>query len=336
MKKFLFLFLLFIVFGAAVVHHLFWAANINAEKRVSVKIPTGSSYQDVLRILRQNQVLKSEFTFSLVSQWKKYPTRVNSGYYVFNKGMNNRQIVNMLRAGLQTPVTLVVYNIRTKDEFAGLVGRTLELDSNELLAKLNDEKFCRELGTDTSKILSRFMVDNYEFYWNTPMEKFIDKLNTAYKNFWNEERKAKAAALNLTPTEVTILASVVEKEVIRDKELPTVAGVYLNRLRIGMPLQADPTLVFALRDFNAQRVTSYHKGFDTPYNSYMYSGLPPGPICMPRKKSIDAVLNFEEHQYLYFCANPDMSGYSLFSKTYQEQMRVAAQYRKKLNALNIH
>ena len=337
MKKFFsFLFLAIIVAACLLAYVAFFAPNINAEKKISVKIPTGSTYADVLQLLKQNNVLKNEFSFTLVSELKKYPAHVNSGYYVFNTGMNNRQIVNMLRAGLQTPVTLVIYNIRTKDEFAGLVGRTLELDSNEVLAKLNDEKFCKTLNTDTANILARFITDNYEFYWNIPFPKFLDKMNFAYRNFWNEERKAKAQALHLSPTEVTTLASIVEKEVIRDKELPTVAGVYLNRLKIGMPLQADPTLVFALHDFSAQRVTSYHKEFDSFYNTYKHAGLPLGPICMPRKKSIDAVLNFEEHKFLYFCANPDMSGYSLFSVSYEDQMKVAAQYRRKLNAMNIH
>ena len=336
MRKLLVIIIFIVLIGIRVLYEVFVAANINAEKRVTLKIPTGSTYADVEKILKQNKVLKSELMFSLVSLMKHYPDKVKPGYFVFTNGMNNRQIVNMLRAGLQTPVTLVVYNIRTKEEFAGLVGRTLELDSNKLLAKLNDAGFCKTLNTDTAKILSRFIVDNYDFYWNISEEKFLDKLNAAYETFWNSERKAKAEALNLTPTEVTTLASIVEKEVIRDKELPIVAGVYLNRLRIVMPLQADPTLVFALHDFTAKRVTSYHKEFDSPYNTYKYAGLPPGAICMPRKKSIDAVLNFEAHEYLYFCANPDMSGYSLFSKSYEDQMRVAAQYRKKLNALNIH
>ena len=336
MRKFLVVFIFAFLITLRVLYELLMAPNINTEKRVSVKIPTGSVYADVEKILKQNNVLKSEFTFSLVSLMKHYPDNVKPGYYIFTNGMNNRQIVNMLRAGLQTPVTLVIYNIRTKEEFAGLVGRTLELDSNRLLTKLNDDAFCKTLGADTATILSRLIVDNYECYWNISQEMFLAKLNTAYESFWNSERKAKAASIHLSPTEVTTLASIVEKEVIRDKELPTVAGVYLNRLRIGMPLQADPTLVFALHDFNAQRVNSTHKEFDSPYNTYKYKGLPPGPICMPRKKTIDAVLNYEAHDYLYFCANPELNGYSLFSKTYEEQMRVAAQYRKKLNALNIH
>ena len=164
----------------------------------------------------------------------------------------------------------------------------------------------------------------------------MDKMKEAHAAFWDSSRLNLAGKKNLTPGEATTLASIVEKEVIYDKELPTVAGVYLNRLKKGMPLQADPTLVFALRDFDAKRVTNYHKEYDSPYNTYLHQGLPPGPICMPRKKSIDAVLNADENDYLYFCANPDMSGYSIFSKDYKDQVKVAANYRKKLNKMNIH
>ncbi len=336
LKIFLVLALAAVLLAGGVGYYVFMTPNINTQKRVSIKISTGSSYSDVLNILRQNQVLKNERTFALVSKLKQYPKKIKPGYYVFTPKMDNRQIVNILRAGLQTPVTLVIYNIRTKAEFAGLVGRTLELDSVQLLARLNDNKFCQQYRVDTNQILSRFIVDNYNLYWNISQQKFFEKMKTAYDKFWNEDRKAKAAMLNLTQAQVTTLASITEREVIRDKELPTVAGVYVNRLRIGMPLQADPTLVFATRDFDARRVTNYHKQFDSPYNTYMYAGLPPGQICMPRKKSIDAVLNFEEHKFLYFCANPDMSGYSLFSETYEEQMKVAALYRKKLNAMSIY
>ncbi|MCW5909391.1 MAG: endolytic transglycosylase MltG [Chitinophagales bacterium] len=315
---------------------LFVSPNVKAAKQLTIKIPTGSSFKDVLRILRQNHALKDELSFELVSKLKKYDRHVLPGNYVLRSNMNNRQIVNLLKFGWQTPVKLVIYNMRTKEDFAGLVGRTLELDSVTLLEKFNDQTFCENYGLDTNTILSRFIVDNYEFYWNTSLEKFVTKMEEGYNAFWNEERKGQANALNMTLAQITTLASIVEKEVIFDKEMPTVAGVYLNRIRIGMPLQADPTLVFALRDFDTRRVTQYHKDFNSPYNTYMYAGLPPGPICMPRKKSIDAVLNAQWHQYLYFCANPDMSGYSIFSKTYDDQMKVAAQYRKKLNQMNIH
>ena len=170
---------------------VFYADNITPGKKASVKIPTGSTYNDVLRLLRENNVLISEFTFSFVSKMKHYPEQVKPGYYVFNRDMNNRQIVNMLRLGLQTPVTLVIYNIRTKEEFAGLVGRTLELDSNSLLDKLDDKDFCRQYRLDTNNILCHFLVDNHQFYWNIPPERFFERMDTAYSRFWNEDRRLK-------------------------------------------------------------------------------------------------------------------------------------------------
>ena len=333
MRKFL---LVILILLAAAAYWVFYMPNIAINKRISIKIPTGSNYDDAIRILDENHILISDIPFQLVDFIKQYPEHVKSGHYVFNREMNNRQIVNILRLGLQTPVSLNIYNIRTKEEFAGLVGRSLELDSNKFLDKLNEPKFCAQYGLDTSKILTHFMVEDYSLNWNIPPVAFLQKMDSTYNQFWDTERMKKAAALNLSPPDVVILASIVEKEVLHEKELPTVAGVYLNRLRIGMPLQADPTLVFALRDFEARRVTSYHKEFDSPYNTYLHPGLPPGPICMPRKRSIDAVLNPEVHQYLYFCANPDMSGYSIFSKTLEEQNKTAAEYRKKLNELNVH
>jgi UPF0755 protein len=321
---------------AALGWWVFFTNNLNSTKnRVSINIPTGSTLADVKKILAEKGILKSPFSFDLAGQWKGY-TNVKAGHYVFNKTMNNRELVNMLKSGLQTPVKLIIYNIRTKEEFASLVGRTLEIDSTELLEKLNNDDFCNAYHLNTENILSHFITDNYEFYWNTSLDTFLKKMNQSHDNFWQGSRLAKSAALGYKTSEIVTLASITEKECMREKELPTVAGVYLNRLKINMPLQADPTLVFALKDFEARRVTNYHKEYDSPYNTYMHTGLPPGPICMPRKKSIDAVLNAEGHSYLYFCANPDMSGYSVFSKTLDEQNKVAALYRKKLNEMNVH
>ncbi|MFN8310979.1 MAG: endolytic transglycosylase MltG [Chitinophagales bacterium] len=316
---------------------IFFQNNIKDQnKRAVLNIPTGSDFDDVLKLMQKAGLLSNENTFRLVAQWKNYPANVKPGHYVFNKTMSNREMVNMLKSGNQVPVKLVIYNIRTKEEFAGLVGRTMELDSVFLLSKLNDAAFCSELGRNTNTILSAFVTDNYEFKWNASFEEFLAVMKKAYDRFWNNERMAKAVKLGYQPSEIVTLASIVEKECIFDKELPTVAGVYLNRLKCNMPLQADPTLVFALRDFDARRVWNYHKEYDSPYNTYMYAGLPPGPICMPRKKSIDAVLNFQDHDYLYFCANPDMSGYSIFSKTLDEQNKVARMYREKVTEMGVH
>ncbi|MBS1684576.1 MAG: endolytic transglycosylase MltG [Bacteroidetes bacterium] len=336
MRKILIALLVVAIAAGAAGWWLFLKNNITpSESQPFVNIPTGSKVSDVLALLRDKQILQSIPSFEYAARIKGYQT-VKPGHYVFTRHMNNREILNMLQSGRQTPVKLVIYNIRTKEEFAGLVGRTLEIDSVAFLAKLNDPEFCKGYGLDTNTILTHFLTDNYEFKWNTHIEGFTERMDTYYDKYWQGARMTKAAALGYKPSEIITLASIVEKECIFDKELPTVASVYLNRLRINMPLQADPTLVFALRDFDARRVTNRHKEYDSPYNTYKYPGLPPGPICMPKKKSIEAVLNHDDTEFLYFCANPDMSGYSVFSRTLDEQNKVAALYRKKLDEMRVH
>jgi UPF0755 protein len=322
--------------GAGLGYMLFISPNINSTKPIIIKIPTGSTYNDVLQILRDKKALKNEWTFDLVANYKNYLANIKPGNYILTRKMDNRQLINVLRAGLQSPVTLVIYNIQTKEQFTGLVGRTLEIDSNQLLAIINSDTFVKKYNLDTNNIISRFIMDNYEFYWNASTQNFFKKMEEGYNAFWNDDRKEKAKDLNLSEAEVMTLASVVEKECMWDKELKTVAGVYLNRIRIGMPLQADPTLKFALRDFDAKRVKGIHLSYDSPYNTYKYKGIPPGPICIPKKKAIDAVLNAEKHEYLYFVANSDMSGYSVFSKNLADHEKARRLYIKKLNEMNIH
>ncbi|MCS6934222.1 MAG: endolytic transglycosylase MltG [Chitinophagales bacterium] len=325
--------------GAALVYAVFLMPNTTNRKSVVIRIPTGARFEYVLHELRKHGVLRSEQTFEWVARYKNYPAYIKPGQYQISPRTNNRKLVNMLKGGLQLPVKLVINNIRTKEEFAGLIGHTLELDSATVMLHLNDTAFCNSYQRTTENILGFFMADTYEFYWDrkhTDMQKIMDVMQEVNRQFWNEERRSKAANINLTPSEVVILASIVEKEVFHDSEMPTIAGVYLNRLKIGMLLQADPTLKFATRDLDARRVTNRHRNYDSPYNTYLYPGLPPGPICIPRKNAIDAVLNAQQHNYLYFCANPDMSGYSVFSENYEQHKKVAAMYQKKLNAMNIY
>jgi UPF0755 protein len=335
MRKLIYV-LVFLMIGAvAAAYWILFENNIApSETRPSVNIPTGSGMDDMLQILINRGVLESMQTFKLAARIKGFKT-IKPGHYVFNKSMSNREIVNMLESGRQTPVKLVIYNIRTKEEFAGLVGRTLEIDSVAFLAKLNDPDFCNGYNLDTNNILCLFITDNYELKWNTNIIDLTNRMKGYYEKFWQGARRDKAKEMGYNTAQIMTLASVVEKECIFDKELSVVSGVFLNRLRIDMPLQSDPTLKYATRDFDAHRVTNYHKEFDSPYNTYKHNGLPPGPICMPKKKSIDAVLNSDTNDYIYFCANPDMSGYHVFSKTLLEQNRVAVEYRKKLNELKI-
>jgi len=335
MKKFLlFVFVLLLIAGAA-AYWVFLSNNIApSENHPYINIPTGSKMDDVLKLLTDRQILRNMETFQLVARIKGYKT-VKPGHYVFSKSMSNREIVNMLESGRQTPVKLVIYNIRTKEELAGLAGRTLEIDSIAFLGKLNDPDFCTGYNLDTNNIISLFMCDNYDLKWNTNINDFTNKMKYYYEKFWSGTRRDKAHEMGYNPAQITTLASIVEKECVFDKELPIVAGLYLNRLHTDMPLQADPTLVYATRDFDTKRVTQYHKDFESPYNTYQHRGLPPGPICIPKKKSIEATLNPDPNDYLYLCANPDMSGYSVFSRTLAEQNKIAIEYRKKLNERKI-
>jgi UPF0755 protein len=310
--------------------------NVNPSRTgYYINIPTGSRFTGVISILREKGMLRSYRSFDILAKLKGYNKNIKPGRYVFSKNMSNREIVNMLMSGIQSKVKLNLYNVQTKADFSSVLGRALEIDSIEIIDSLNSRTFCVRYNCNTENILTHFIYNDYEFYWNVSSEKLFEEFDLVYHDFWNKERLTKANDVLLSPANITIMASIVEKESMREAELEKIAGVYLNRLRIGMPLQADPTLKFGAGDFNARRVTNFHKQFDSPYNTYKYRGLPPGPICLPRKRSIDAVLNADTHGYLYFCANPDMSGSSVFSKTLQEQNKVAALYRKQLDLRNI-
>jgi UPF0755 protein len=337
MKRFLgFLFIVPMLLATLFVAS-FSLDNVNSARLSSyIYIPSGATYADVLNLLNEKKMLKSSTTFEWIAKVKDYPAKVKAGRYFFSKTMNNREIVNLLKSGLQSPVKLNFYNVQTKEDFAGVIGRTLEVDSIDVIGDLNDSVFCGYYSCTTDNVLTNFIYSDLEIKWDTEKTQLYALLAKRYSKFWNAERLEKSAIVGLDPKEVYILASIVEKECIKTEELTKIAGVYVKRLQIGMPLQADPTLKFAKGDFNAKRVTSEHKDFVSAYNTYQNKGLPPGPICMPRMNSIDAVLNFEPHSYLYFCANPDMSGYSVFSETLDQHNKVAVAYRKKLNELNIH
>lgn len=337
MKGFIVLLLIAAMAAAGFAYYVTAANNIHSDREsFYINIPRNANYEDVLQLLEERQMLKNLQTFDMVARYKEYNEHIKGGHYVFAKRMNNREIVNMLKAGLQSPVKLTTYNVQTKEDFAGVIGRTLEVDSAEVLNDLNDAAFCDVRSCTTEDVLTSFIYSSLLLNWDIDKNVLFDSFINVHERFWNEERIAEARVLNLTKNEVVILASIVEKECMVESELPTIAGVYLNRLRINMPLQADPTLKFAARVFDAKRVNNTHKAIESDYNTYKHYGLPPGPICLPRKKSIDAVLNADRHDYLYFCANPDMSGNSVFSKTLEEQNKVAVEYRKKLNELNIH
>lgn len=298
-------------------------------------VPTGSSYQDVLKGLQEQDIVRSVSTFNLVARRLDYPTRVKAGRYEIKKGMGNLEIVRILRSGRQSPVKLVINKLRLKEDFIRLVSTNLEADSVAMRAILEDPVHLRQFGLDTNTVMCAIVPNTYEFYWNTSAGKVFSKLEDAYEAFWNDERRAKASALGLRPTEVTTLASIVEEETNRHDEKPAIASVYLNRLRKGMKLGADPTVKYAMKNFTLRRIWGSYLEYDSPYNTYRYSGLPPGPICTPSSKSIDAVLTPADTEYLYFCARADGSGYHAFASTYKEHLENARAYQKALNARGV-
>jgi UPF0755 protein len=300
-----------------------------------LEIPNGASFADLKTILCNSGAIKDIESFEWVAKKKKYTTKIKGGRYELRDGMSNNQLVNLLRSGQQSPVNLTFNNIRKLNQLASIVSQKLMLDSVELVRLFNDESYILSLGFSKQNLSAMFIPNTYQMYWNTDAKGFVNRMNKEYKRFWNEERKNKAKKIGLSPDEVSVLASIVDEETIKNDEKPTVAGLYLNRLKKNMRLQADPTVKFALDDFTIKRVLNGDKEIDSPYNTYKYAGLPPGPIRIPSIKGIDAVLNYESHKYLYMCAREDFSGYHNFATTLSQHNRNAAKYQRELNKRGI-
>jgi UPF0755 protein len=299
-------------------------------------IRTFATYEDVLKSLEEGGFIRSGFTFNILAKAAGYPQKIHAGKYKIDAGMSNSSLIRMLRNGHQVPVRLVINKLRTKSDFAQLIGRNMEEDSVRMMKLLNNREFAQRYDLDTTTIMCAVMPDTYEFYWNTPMDKILDKIAKSYQQYWTKERRASAAQQGLSPIKAVILASVIEEESNKNDEKPSIASTYINRLHKNMPLQADPTLKFAVGDFTLRRIGGPLMKVNSPYNTYIHTGLPPGPICTPSKSSIEAVLHAPATQYLYFCAKPDFSGYHQFTGNYNEQMRNAKAYQNALNERNIH
>jgi UPF0755 protein len=294
-------------------------------------IPSKSDYTNVVEILERDSVLNSVSSFKWLAEKKNYPNHIYSGKYILDSSMSNNDLIDKLRSGFQDPVKVIFNSVRTKEQLAGKISNQIEIDSVSLLGLFKNDSLITSYGFKQETFTCMFLPNTYEFWWNTSGTKFIARMNKEYLRFWNDERKQKAAALNLTPEEVITLASIVDEETYYNSEMPIVAGLYINRLRKRMHLQADPTLKFALGDFSIKRVLNVHKQIDSPYNTYKRYGLPPGPISIPSVSAIDAVLNFESHSYLYMCAQPDFSGYHNFAKTLSQHNINARNYQRALN-----
>ncbi|MFN8350449.1 MAG: endolytic transglycosylase MltG [Flavobacteriales bacterium] len=309
--------------------------RFEAEARILL-IPTGARYDQVLDSLKALDLVPDEALFKQVAERKRLPARIRPGRYRIPSGMSLNALVNKLRAGEQDPVRVTFTNIRTLQQLAGVVARTIEPDSAAMIQALREPATLERLGLRSETAISLYIPNTYEFWWTTSPAQFIERMAREHARYWNAERKAKAKALGLTTEEVATLASIVQAETAKPDEAPTVAGVYLNRLRIGMPLQADPTLKFALGMDSISRVLDADKLVDSPYNTYTHAGLPPGPISMPEPRYIDAVLNAPRHDYLYFCARETLDGYSNFARTYEQHLVNARRYQRALNERGIY
>lgn len=316
---------------------LIWSGNIETPhgEDVSIHIATGSDFQSVKDSINSVCRIIRPTSFEILARSLSYVENIKPGHYVIKDGTSNYQLVNMLRTGSQTPVKVIFNNVRTIEQLAGRISMQIEADSISILNETRNDSCLKADGFDRNNHASLFIPNTYEFYWNTDAKGFIRRMKSEYGRFWNESRRRKAEQQGLTPLQVSVLASIVDRETTKVSEMRTIAGVYMNRLKKGIPLQADPTLVFALGDYDIKRVLDIHKEIESPYNTYKHAGLPPGPICIPSIEAIDAVLNAEQHKYFYFCAKDDLSGYHVFAKTLHRHNINAEKYRKALNRQRI-
>lgn len=295
-----------------------------------VFIPSPLPIDSLAMQLAADSVITSPQHFQRVAGWKKF-SKAKPGRYVFKQGMSHNSIINKLRSGDQDPVRVSFNNTRTIEELASRVGAQIEADSTDLVFLLKNPNTAAEYGFTEASFKAMFIPNTYEFWWDTDAVEFLDRMKKEYDAFWTQERLDLAKAMNFSVNEVTTLASIVHAETAKRDEAPVVAGLYLNRLRIGMALQADPTLIYAHQDFSIRRVLNIHKEIDSPYNTYKYPGLPPGPINFPDPNYIDAVLNADNHDYIFMCAKADFSGYHNFARTLDQHNAYAREYQQALN-----
>ncbi len=333
MRKIVLGIVILMAIGLVVTYSLFFGPSVKLDKKSElIYIHTGWNFNQVQQMLKEKHIINSSFGFRLFAKYKKFDDAVIPGRYRVMNGMSNAELINMLVKGKQEPVSISLHNIIFKGDLAGIVGSKMESDSATVMTALNNGPFLKQFGVTPTNVLAIFIPGTYKMYWTDSPEIFIAQMDSNYKKFWTPERRAKAAKAGLSRMQVTILASIVQAEqCLHMDEKPIIAGLYINRLKRGMALQSDPTLVYARGDFSIARVLNGDKAQDSPYNTYKHVGLPPGPINMPEPSSIEAVLDYNMNNYLYMCAESDGTGRHHFSTTLDEQNKYAAKYREYLN-----
>lgn len=326
-------------FSYYIYNVIFDANTAFEEQTVEIYIPTGSTYEEVRE--RLQPLLEDEEEFNLVAQKKGYTNNVKAGRFILRKGMSNNDIINTLRS-TNEPVWVTFNNQERLEDLAGRIAGQIEADSLTLLETMKDPAFLEQQNFEERNALSMYIPNKYQFFWNTSAEEFRQRMKTEYERFWSEERLKKAKNIGLTPNEVMVVASIVQKETAKVDERPKVAGVYMNRIQKGWRLEADPTVIYALKDqlqnFDTiiRRVLYKDLKIDSPYNTYLYRNLPPGPITMPDITSIDAVLDYEDHDYFYFVADVKNFGYHKFAKTLSQHNTNKREYVRWINEQRIN
>ena len=327
------------LYGAYDVYKKVYQPNVTLNNITDDYFYIYSNYEfdDVVHDLYEKGYIINRASFEWVAEKKKnFKNNIHPGRYLLKEGMSNNELIDLLRSGQSVPVKVTFNNVRTIEGLAGKISKNLECDSIEIVGLLTDNEFVNGYGFNKNTILTMFLPNTYQFNWSTTAKQAIERMAQEYKKFWTDERKAKAQKLHLSQSEISILASIVQAEQsVHSDERPRVAGLYINRIRKGMLLQSDPTIIYGLGDFSIRRVLNKHKAIDTPYNTYIHQGLPPGPINLPSIKSLDAVLNYEQHDYIYMCAKEDFSGYHNFAKTYEQHQIYANKFQKELDRRKI-
>ena len=325
--------LLVAVLAALNFYGTFYHDNVTAkDKQEEIRIYRSFTYDQMIEAVLQSGSIDNEKTFLRTARFMKLQDSFRPGLYRFKKGMGNKALVRTLQKGWQQPVRLVIPGYyRNLDRFAEFLGWQLEAGAEAFAASLADPATAARYGFTPETFIGMFIPNTYEVWWTVKPEEFVERMHTEYEKFWSGDRDAKAKAIGLTRQEVSTLASIVIEETKYEPEMPRVAGVYMNRLHQDMPLQADPTVIYAVGDPTLKRVLNRHLETDSPYNTYKYTGLPPGPITMPPVAAIDAVLNYERHDYLYFCANDNFDGRHAFAKTLAVHNENARRYQRALS-----
>ena len=299
-------------------------------------IHTGSDFDDVCKTLFEDGVIKNPTIFKWIAKKKKYIGHIKPGYYKIPNKISKNKLLNILRSGNQEPIKITFNNIRTIEKLASVISTQIEADSIAIISVLNNKELIDSLGFTETSIPTMFIPETYEVYWSTTASDFVLRMHKEYIRFWNDKRKKSLNNLPIDKVDVSILASIIDEETADNSEKACIAGVYINRLNKGMPLQADPTVKYALGDITIKRILKKDLKVKSPYNTYLHKGVPPGPLRIPSKEALDAVLNYDKHNYLYFCANSDFSGTHVFAKNLIQHNRNSALYHRALSKNRIY